>query len=208
MPCTWLAVREAMWAITSAVKVLHGDFFDPSPGQAVLVAELLVDDRPAAHIAQLGAEEGVAAGVLALLKLDHDPELPLPLDRHPVAEIAGVHHVRQGIVPRGGVFPSPACGGGSGWGPQLGWRRASICEKIALRSCCGRGTMLSTSALSRPADSSSMSPNPQVRPQIPWNVVRSWIRSMAIDRENLEMMPSFKMIRWSVSTYSWARQPQ
>src|SRR5438034_426952 len=110
MPCTWLAVREAMWAMTSigesheemvvtvAVKVLHADFFDPSPGKAVLVAKLLVDDRSAAHVAQLGAKEGATAGVLALLKLDHDPELPLPLDRHPVAEIAGVNHVRRGIL--------------------------------------------------------------------------------------------------------------
>src|SRR5947209_11769177 len=43
-------------------------------------------------VAQLGAEKGIATGVLALLELEHDPELILPLDRHAVAEITRVDH--------------------------------------------------------------------------------------------------------------------
>src|SRR5205823_102477 len=44
-------------AVTVAVKVLHGHLLDPGAGKAILVAELLVDDRPGPHVAQLGAEE-------------------------------------------------------------------------------------------------------------------------------------------------------
>src|ERR1700674_2396677 len=79
-------------SVTVAVKVLHGNLLDP--GEGIFVSEFLVDDRAAANVAQLGAKEGVAASILPLLELDHDPELPLPLDRHAVLEITGVDHAR------------------------------------------------------------------------------------------------------------------
>src|ERR1700686_3619281 len=68
---------------------------------SILVAELLVDDRPAPDIAQLGAKKGVATGVLALLEFDHGPELALPLDCHAVSEITGVHHTGLRLYPLG-----------------------------------------------------------------------------------------------------------
>ena len=96
--------------ITVAVKVLHGHLLDPGAGKAILVAELLIDDRPAPHVAQLGAEEGIAAGVLALLELEHDPEPAFPLDRHAVAEITGVDHTGMRLYPARGS-PNPPAGG-------------------------------------------------------------------------------------------------
>src|SRR5713101_1180066 len=92
-----LQVHEKV-AVTVAVKVLHGHLLDPSAGKPVFVPELLVDDRPAADVPQLGAEKRVAAGILALLELEHDPEFPLPLDCHAVAKVAGVDHARP-ILP-------------------------------------------------------------------------------------------------------------
>src|SRR5207302_8750198 len=97
-------------AVTVAVKVLHGHLLDPGSGKAILVPELLVDDRPSPDIAQLGAEKGVAASVLALLELEHDPEAVLPFDRHAIAEIAGVDHTGMRLYPARGSPNPPAVG--------------------------------------------------------------------------------------------------
>src|SRR5437763_5526631 len=109
-------------AVTVAVKVLHGHLLDPGPGKAILVAELLVDDRPGPHIPQLGAEEGIAAGILALLEFEHDPEPTFPLDRHAIAEITRVDHTGMRLYPARGSPNPPA-----GVAPRSGrrWRCAA-----------------------------------------------------------------------------------
>jgi len=85
-------------AVTVAVKVLHGDLLDPRSREAILVAELLVDDGAGANVSELGPEKGVTSRVLTLLELEHDPQPVLPLDRHAVSEITRVDHVRLGIL--------------------------------------------------------------------------------------------------------------
>src|SRR5205085_4206418 len=79
-------------AITVAVKVLHGHLLDPRAGKPVFVSELLVDDGAALDVPKLRPEKGIAAGILPLLELEHDPEPAFPLDGHAVAEVAGVNH--------------------------------------------------------------------------------------------------------------------
>src|SRR6266550_959188 len=121
-------VHEVM-PVTVAVKVLHGHLLDPGAGKAILVAELLIDDRPAPHVAELGAEEGIAAGVLALLELEHDPQPALPFDRHAIAKITGVDHTGMRLYPARGS-PNPPAGGA----PRSG--RRSRCAAVGGAAPC------------------------------------------------------------------------
>ena len=85
-------------AVTVAVKVLHRHLLDSGSGEAIFVTKLLIDDGAGTNIAQLGPKKGVTARVLPLLEFDHDPQATLPLDCHTVPEVAGIDHVRVGIL--------------------------------------------------------------------------------------------------------------
>src|SRR2546428_207898 len=216
MPCTWHAVNEAILAMTSLATLTEprgrsGIGLDPlhvgagagiDPDDVALVdKERPIQDQPGLHrgrLAAAGRRVAPEAGRrLRDFPVDRGGQLGAhATERAPGGEKPGGDHRGERVVPRGGLSHPPGHG------------RAPIWPKIAEGGCGGGGPVLGSGPPPRPADSSSMSPKPQVRPQSPWKVVRSWIRSMAIERENLETIPSLRMTRWSVSTYSCARQPQ